>query len=47
MSCRFAPLKRVLTTGNAVGTTTDVYAKWIITTTTDPIEEPLADSELE
>ena len=36
MSCRFAPLKRVLTTGNSVGTTTNVYAKWT-TTTTDPI----------
>ena len=31
----YDPLKRVLTTANAVGTTTNIYAKWT-TTTTDP-----------
>ena len=34
-SYTYDPLKRVLTTSNAVGTTTNVYAKWT-TTTTDP-----------
>ena len=31
----YDPLKRALSTGNVVGTTTNLYAKWT-TTTTDP-----------